>query len=104
MSAVTELTYRKVLACAFAYPWFDRAVHALFEQGALDPADDVVLIDSHSTCGPAGRWEFPAVALVLDLTLNGEPHPNPGLLLRQPTTVGMLERIIEYVKSRPWED
>ena len=58
----------------------------------------IVLVDSHSTCGPAGRQEFPGVAVVFQLD-----SPNPGLLIRCPTTVGLTEKIVAFVKTRPWE-
>lgn len=63
----------------------------------LKADDQVAVIDSHSTCGPMGRQTFPAVAVVLEF--NG---PNPGLAVHGLSTVSLTEKLVQYVKTRPW--
>lgn len=64
----------------------------------VDHGDSVVIVESHSTCGPAGRQTFD-VAVVI------EPwSENPGLVFRNPTTVGLAEKVVAFIKTRPWEN
>lgn len=65
----------------------------------VGPLDRVAVVDSHSTCGPAGRQTFRAVAIVLELD-----SPNPGLAIHGLSTVSLAEKVVTFVKTRPWED
>lgn len=105
MSATYELSCRMVDAIEIPQ-WFldDDNITKQIGASLSWSKTRVVLIDSHSTCGPAGRQTFEGVALVFCLWLGTGWHPNPAVCFRNPTTIGLSERIIEFVKTRPWED
>lgn len=89
--AVTDLACR-VIPAGDAPSWLGNSAR-LFLQ------DEIVVIDSISTCGPAGHQTFPAVAVVLE-----QDSPNPGLAINGLSTVELVEKIVSFVKTRPWED
>lgn len=103
MSAITELSGRLLTApeCVAVLPegqaW---SAEVAYQLGLWVPAGEkVYLVDSYATCGRAGRQEFPGIAVVVEL----QSH-NPGIILCRPVwSEGLLARLLEYVRSRPWE-
>ena len=66
--------------------------------------DGRLFLQANSTCGPAGHQQF-EVAEVVE-----QDSPNPGIIFQRTkvnkkgiVTLGMAEKIVAYVKERPWD-
>lgn len=60
---------------------------------------DRIRIDAQATCGPRGGFESRGVAYVYE-----PENPNPGVVFGQIVGVNLAEQVIEFVKTRPWEN
>jgi|ETNvirnome_2_130_1030620.scaffolds.fasta_scaffold03317_4 hypothetical protein len=60
---------------------------------------DGIIIDAIATCSIVGSQKPHMVARVME-----PDNPNPGIVFEDEiTTLGMAEKIIAYVKEKPWE-